>query len=523
MNIQKLIDGIGQDVNSGKFEKALKSACEWQKIKPDSLDAHYWVSWLHLRLNNKKQALEIILNIINTGISHPTFLIHLAKCYLENGESGLALKTAKQIDLSTFDNSKHLHTLGEIFAAVNENELALIVYTKIVTLTPDSITALFQKAVALNHCHNIKDAEDTYRKILRLNPVFFRVYFMLSYLKKQTLTNNNIELLKNVLQKNHNNENAITFLNLSLFKEYEDTENYSQAFRHLKTANDFINQSCSFSPTTERELTQHTITTFNSNYVSQNKCGHRSEEPIFIVGMPRTGTTLVEQILTCSDDVYTAGELKNFTIELTRLINDNLFDTKAAEILDQIKNINVELLGKNYIESTRPQTGQTKYFIDKMPTNYKLVGAILMALPEAKIIHLVRNPLDTCFSNYKQIFETGVYNSSYSLTNIAEQFVSYYQLMNHWKKLFGNRIYEVCYENLVSDQEEESRKLINYCNLQWSNKFLKFHDHITASSTASVAQIRLPIYQSSVNKWRNYRTELSPAIEILTKYHIPYE
>ncbi len=520
--LQNIINQVAQQVNSGNFPMALQSALKWQNLDSSSTDAQYWVSWLQLRLKQNKNALHTILQLINSGASHPTYLILLAECYVKNGDPGLALTTANKIDLKSYDKSNHLLTLGTIFADVGKHQQALDVFSKITDLTPNSITALFQKAVALNHCHKVTEAEETYNRILQMNPTFFRVYFMLSHLKKQTEEDNHTTRWQDVLDKQKNNKKAIAFINLALFKEHEDIGNYSQAFKYLKTANDFLDQTSNFLASKEQQYTKLSKETFSTNFINQNDKGCSSEEPIFILGMPRTGTTLVEQILTTSDEVYSAGELQNFTIELTRLMN-NISSQNTEEILQQIKNINFQTLGENYIKSTRPQTGQTKYFIDKMPFNYKLVGAILKALPNAKIIHLSRNPADTCLSNYKQLFETDIHSASYNLSKISEQFACYHQLMKHWEKMYGERIYKIEYEELVMNQKEESRRLIAYCNLPWSDKFLDFHKHITTSSTASVAQIRLPLYNSSINKWHHFKNEMSPALEILTKYNIPYE
>ncbi len=515
LELKSIINKVGQLVNTRNFKPALEYAYLWQVREPQSPNAHYWVSWLQSVLKLYPQALQTIQSIVDKGARQPPLLIQLAKCYLENNQQSKAATTVKDIRLEDVSNNKDLYSLGAILAAVGEHKNTLAVYTKITSISPDDAAAQYQKGVAENHCHLVDSAKETFNKVIRLNPAFFRAYLMLSQLNKQTVSNNNINAWQKVLSHNHHIEDANVLLNLALFKENEDIENYNHAFKHLKTANDLINKSSCYKPEADKALTSSIISTFNSEFVSNNTNHCNSEEPIFIIGMPRTGTTLVEKILTTSDDIYSAGELNNFTVEMSKLTGKINTNQNLAHILKDINAINFQILGENYINSTRPQTGKTKYFVDKMPFNYQSVGAIVMAIPNAKIISLTRNPVDTCFSNYKQLFATSVQMASYDLNNIATQYACYVDLMNHWKRLFNNQIYEVNYESLVTNQHVESMKLVEYCQLGWNKKFLTFYENAEPSATASVSQIRQPIHQKSLNKWKYYTKELSTLLESL--------
>ena len=235
---------------------------------------------------------------------------------------------------------------------------------------------------------------------------------------------------------------------------------------------------------------------------------------VFILGMPRSGTSLVEQILASHPDVYGAGELdemrqiilgqQNTTIlsEAFRMIPDNLAET--------INNV-----GRKYVQNIRNKTSsKAKFITDKMPQNFLYIGLIRMTLPNAKIIQCLRNPLDNCFSIYKNyLFEGHQY--SFDLEELGEYYLLYHDLMRYWHKLFPGKIYTLSYENLVGDQENETRKLLGYCDLSWNDACLSFHKTERAITTASAAQVRRPIYKDSVKLWEKYKKQLEPLSEIL--------
>jgi len=186
------------------------------------------------------------------------------------------------------------------------------------------------------------------------------------------------------------------------------------------------------------------------------------------------------------------------------------------EMVASTASLDFKQLGDLYVDSTRPFTGKTKRFIDKMPLNYLYVGLIHLALPQSKIINLQRDPMDTCYAIYKQLF-VDAYPFSYDLEELASYYVAYHRLMEHWNKVLPGVIHTVTYEELVGDIETKTRQLLEACELDWQPQCLKFYENTSASTTASTAQIREPAYKSSVGKWRNYADQLQPVAEILRK------
>ena len=222
--------------------------------------------------------------------------------------------------------------------------------------------------------------------------------------------------------------------------------------------------------------------------------------------MPRSGTTLAEQILSSHKNVYGAGEL-SFLKEIIekKLLTDNgIFDLNA-KVLKEIKDY--------YLKKISIFENKKKYLIDKAPLNFKWIGFISLIFPNSKIIHCTRNPMDVCWSNYKNTFVSKSMNYTYDFDDLAGFYNAYNELMKYWLKNFGDKIFNMNYENLIINKEAETKKLLKFCELEWDNNCLDFHKNKKSVSTASLAQVRQPLYNSSVEGWKNY----SKYIEILKK------
>ena len=259
---------------------------------------------------------------------------------------------------------------------------------------------------------------------------------------------------------------------------------------------------------------------YNREFLGKRKGEYANDEPIFVLGMPRTGTTLVERILASHSQVTSAGELNNFALEMSREAKKLMPQGKTQQGISKLDRVAASLmidftqLGQQYIESTRPLSGQAAHFVDKMPLNFLYAGLIHMALPKAKIVHLQRHPLDTCFAIYKTLF-ADAYPFSYTLEELGRYYAGYRRLMRHWQEAMPGVIYHQSYEALVENIEAQTRQLLGHCGLDWEPACLDFHSQQRASTTASATQVRQPVYTSSVGKWRRFRNQLSPLIKTL--------
>jgi hypothetical protein len=245
--------------------------------------------------------------------------------------------------------------------------------------------------------------------------------------------------------------------------------------------------------------------------------GDPSDQPIFIMGMPRSGTTLVERILSSHPEVHAAGELQNFALALQRESSDGRPFLLDRELPARTRSIDWKRLGTRYLASTRPDMASTPHFIDKMPHNFLYAGFIANALPNARIICLRRNALDTCLGNFRQYFAHPSIHLDYScdLLDTGRYYILFDRLMAHWRRVFPGRIHEVSYETLVRSQEATTRQLLDFCGLSWSDACLHFEKNASAVETLSAQQVRRPMYRSSIGQWKHYEGELSDLRKLL--------
>jgi hypothetical protein len=250
-----------------------------------------------------------------------------------------------------------------------------------------------------------------------------------------------------------------------------------------------------------------------------------SREPIFIVGMPRTGTTLVERIVSSNPDIFAAGELSNFALLLKRKLGTTSPYVLDAETLERGFTSDLSGLGDQYIESTRPRTGLTPRFIDKMPLNFFYTPHILAANPKAKVICILRNPMDTCLSNYRQLFSTKFpyYDYAYDLEATARYVVAFNRLAEKFSQKMGDNFVTLRYDDLIADPENRAAELMDFLDLEFDPDYLNFHEkNTTPVSTASSVQIRQPIYSTSVGRWKKYGELVRPAMDIFDAANLEY-
>jgi hypothetical protein len=245
--------------------------------------------------------------------------------------------------------------------------------------------------------------------------------------------------------------------------------------------------------------------------------GFRSREPIFVIGMPRSGTTLVERILSSHPQVQSAGELRNFMVALHQATAATPAFLLEPSFPERLRDLDWESLGRAYLDSTRPLTGHTPHFVDKLPHNFLYAGFIARALPEAKIVCLRRDPVDTCLSNFKQLFELNspYYDYSFDLLDTGRYYLQFDRLMAHWARVLPGRILELQYEELVDDQAAQTRRLLDFCGLPWDEACLRFEENAAPVATASAVQVRSPMNRDSIGRWRRYESQVSGLLDIL--------
>jgi len=293
-----------------------------------------------------------------------------------------------------------------------------------------------------------------------------------------------------------------------LGKAYEDIKSFDESFMFYKEGNEICRKKIIFSIEDEKENFKTIKSTFNKKLFDKyNKSGFQSTSPIFIVGMPRSGTTLVEQILSSHPKVFGADEIDI----MPNLVKKNFKDNDLRlyfEDIDELKVKNLAEIGKDYIKKIKEISRNYDRTTDKLPINFLLIGFIKLILPDSKIINCYRDPKDNCLSIFKNHFTSGRVNFGYDLNEIVQYYNLYADLMKHWNDALPNFIYNLKYEDLISDSTSQIKKLVNFCNLKWSESCLNFHNNNRPIKTASDTQARSKIYNTSINYWKNYEKNL---------------
>ncbi len=353
-----------------------------------------------------------------------------------------------------------------------------------------------------------------YRAAIEQRPDFAEVYWSLANLKTFRFSAAEIADMERRLAQPPLDEDARVHFLFTLGKAHEDQQEFDTAFAYYEQACAIQRMRISYDPVDTEIQHQRIRNVFTALFLAERAGqGCADPAPIFIIGLPRSGSTLIEQILASHSLVEGTAELP----DVGRVIG-SLATRYPGEIYPEVlRRLNVaglRGLGEMYLERTRRHRGGLPFFTDKMPNNFASVGLIHLMLPQAKIIDARRHPLDSCCGSFKQHFALGQ-TWSYDLLEIGEFYLEYRRMMRHWQQLLPGRVLEVRYENMVRDQEAETRRLLAHCGLPWEDRCLRFYETERAVRTASSEQVRQPIYRSSVNHWRHFRKQLAPLIEVL--------
>ena len=416
-------------------------------------------------------------------------------------------------------NPKFTHpisNLGNVKKELNNYEEAIKCYKLAISIDNKLYIVLHNLGMAYQALGRFEESKKYFESVLKINPKFTRADRSLSMSLKYDINNPHLKIMENKIKDQSLNNFQKIELYFGLGKAYEDIKNYKKSFENYKLGNKIKRDAIKYQINDDVKLFENIKNSFsNINFQNLENVGNKSNKMIFILGMPRSGTTLVEQIIANHKNVYGAGELRDLTqiIKENFLVNDKIKFPEKFNIKDQNFFSN---MGTKYLENLDRYNTNKNYITDKAPLNFKWIGLIKLILPKSKIIHCTRDPKDICLSLFKNFFE-GELNFSYSLKEAGKYYKLYQNLMEFWKQLLPDFIYDISYEKLVENQEFESRKLLDFCNLDWDKNCLTFYRNKRGIVTASFAQARKPIYKNSVKSWQNYKNELLPMFKILEK------
>lgn len=510
-----------QALQAGKTDHAAACCRRVLDVRQDLPEAHFLVGLVALELEQRRTAISAFGSVTKLAPEHGAAWAHLARLFMQTGQTLRAEEALEHAVRHADDNPVVYDLVGHVHTMLGEESDALVWYTRAVDVQPDNVPFLVNKANCQMYVGELEGSEKTLDKALALSPGNSNAHWILASLRKAK-DRDHVDEMQRLLQEGHYPVRAQAFMWYAIGKELEDLEDWEGAFDAFDRGARARRSTIDFDEEREVAMYEAFERVYTREWFEATSDGFDSSAPIFVVGQPRTGTTLVERIITAHPDVTSAGELKQFGNALRRLSKYSEPHRFSPVLPEKSATLDMRKVGAMYIKTSSKMAGHTPRFVDKLPLNFMYVPLILKALPKAKIVHLRRNPMDACFSSFKQLF-ADAYQHSYDLEEMARHHARYYKLMETWRERFGEHFFDVAYEDVASNLEPNARALIEFLGLEWNDACLEFHKQKTAVATASAVQVRKPAHTKSIGRWRRYEKQLEPTRKTLESLGIPLE
>jgi len=514
---KKLISIIKSYALNGNFKKAIQTCNYLNHHFPCAVEGWYITSCLALQLNNQQHAITAIRKALLLQPETHQLRLHEIHCLAASGKKEKAIERALLLADSNVNDVSICDELAKFFNSYQHYIEAKKLYTIAINLEPNNERLHYNLGSVQQYLGEIKNAVISCDTAININRHYYDAHFLRSSLVKQSNFNNHVKVLQKILSEKIEHPIGYAKISYALAKELEDCGEYESSFIARTQGAKVYRQQMNYNIKSDIAFINKVIENYDHNQFV-NKSNYSNNEAIFILGLPRSGTTLLERIISNHSEVFSAGELTNFPEQMSKMMQTLTASSEVSRtnMVRLSTRLNFPELGRAYIKSTRPETKTTAHFIDKFPQNALYAGLIHKALPKAKIILLQRHPLDVCYAMYKQLF-TDIYHFSYDLEELAEYFIAHQKLMDHWQQVIPEAIKVVRYEDLVLNIQTVTKKLLNDCGLDWQPQCLDFHNNTQASTTASASQVREKLYTSSIGLWKNYEKQLTSLKNSLEK------
>ncbi|MBP7658084.1 MAG: sulfotransferase [Pseudoxanthomonas sp.] len=431
----------------------------------------------------------------------------LTRQLFDLGEIEAGLACAQAPALSSAYDPDVLRGLGQALLSQSFPDLAETFLQRAQRIRDGGAPARYLLGLAAFYQGDEAEAERAWEAALQRNPMMPPVHRLLAKLRRQTPARNHIDRLRATVARMPQGHPEAPWLHYALFKELDDMDDIEGAWQALVQGMEARRRQVAYDAVAEARLFDRLQA--RSVPATGVAVSTTAPTPIFIVGMPRSGTTLLEQILARHPHVQDAGELRDMLCQL-RWVCDRVGGPHLDEALCvEAEQADMGLLGRRYLEKTAWRANGRAFFTDKMPANFLLVDHIARALPQARILHMVRDPMEVCFSNLKELF-VDAYPHTYDQREMAAHFIRYRGLMRHWHSRHPGRILDISYEDLVRAPEAAARRVLDFCGLAWDPDVLAMGPRTSSVATASAAQVREPIHVRYVGQWRRYAHHLQP-------------
>jgi tetratricopeptide (TPR) repeat protein len=465
---------------------------------------------LSLSADKPNDAERLLRHALNRSAHNPLAWRGLGQTLVALGRLNEAASAARHLIKIEPDNPQSWITIGSVSLRLMRQEEALEAYEQAALLKPEEV----RLRTSIGHIHKTlgrrSESEAAYKAALAMDPAFAEAYWNLADLKNYSFSDAEIAAMQGLLADDKTERSNSAQLLFALGKAYEQRAQYADAFAHYARGNTLRRLDAPFDIELFERRTARIRAFFDGPFFAGHAgSGDPSSAPIFIVGLPRSGSTLVEQILASHSQVEGTMELPNI-INITHQFDDMLASRDGYP--ETVGSAPLELLtalGSRYLEETASLHADSERFTDKLPNNFSHIGLIHAILPRATIIDARRHPMDCCFSTFKQHFAEGQ-TFSYDLDDLGRYYRCYLSLMDHWDALLPGKVLHLQYEDLVREPEVHIRRMLDFCGLPFETACLSFHRTRRSVRTASAEQVRQPIYASGVGYWRHFETELQP-------------
>ncbi|MET0580554.1 MAG: sulfotransferase [Pseudoxanthomonas sp.] len=486
---------------------------EQLKRAPTDVAAIRMLAEVAVRLGRNEDAENLLARTLELSPGFHAARHNYALVLHRSNKPGAALAQIEQLLAHEADNPGYLNLKAVVLCRIGDYEPALELYQRILKVYSRHSRIWMSYGHALKTAGHQDRAIEAYRRSLQLEPGFGEVWWSLANLKTFRFSADDLSVMRRQLEQPGLDPEHRQHLEFAVGKALEDEGEYEASFRHYQRGNELRRSTLSYNAAETSARVARIKRSYTREFFAQRGgSGAADADPIFIVGLPRAGSTLLEQILSSHSAVEGTMELPEVNSITRQLRGQGNADQAMPyhDVLESLGNDELRALGERYLQHTRIQrkTG-APFFIDKMPNNFLHVGLIQLMLPNARIVDARRHPLACCFSGYKQHFARGQ-SFTYSLDDIGRYYADYVELMAHFDEVLPGRVHRVFYEDMVEDTEAQVRRLLDYCGLPFEDGCLRFFENKRAVRTASSEQVRRPIYREGVDHWRNYDPWLGP-------------
>ncbi|WP_299077755.1 tetratricopeptide repeat-containing sulfotransferase family protein [uncultured Ruegeria sp.] len=474
---------------------------------------------LHCEWDEAERCFRMAISLDETK---PESYVGLAQVLAEKNLHELALLEAEKAQRIDHSHAPAYHYIAVCKSYLGDMDAGFVNYQKALELKPDFTAAMIALGYLKMEQGNFDSARHWFNKAAEEDKARLNAQIALVKLDRVTQDNPDFKALEAALPDADKMlpEQSVSY-HYALGKCYEDLKRYETAFEHFAKGAAIKRSIIDYDADQIEETADNLIGVFTPALIEKlRKSALHSDQPIFVVGMPRSGTTLTESILASHTDVFGAGELSY----LHNLFADQLRggNKKTGSLIASLSEHGLTQRAQRYVQQLDAHAPCQPHIVDKMPANFLMVGLIHAVLPNARIVHIARNPFDTCLSCFTRVFQRSQYHS-YDQVELGRYFKAYVRVMQHWNELLpADSFLTVHYENLVEDIEFEARRMIAFCGLKWDERCLDFHKGERRVRTASVQQVRQPLYKSSKEKWRNYEAQLAPLIQTIGEARIRF-